>query len=129
MLNCVLEYARATECKHCDGGNYCKLDHITAKIANGVGVCARFEPKIKRCSICSIELREPCGHDECVGCYHLIYDSTDVSRYGSVHKREALKDLVARVRKDEHSKCPSEEVLKLREEVLKLRRQDMGTHA
>jgi len=125
-LHCVL--GSMPDCEFYERG-YCKLDHIIAEVplATKVPVCTMRKARTRECSICRAMVStwhmEGTNGILCEACYKVLYiNPPGVATTDLEIRREALKDLVARVRKDEHSKCPSEE-------VLKLRRQDAGTHA
>lgn len=120
----------APGCEYYDCGE-CVRPFVKARIENVQAVCDGFKARTRRCGICKVvldETRTDDWHNEgngsilCWSCYALLYKRMDNLR----EDRKALKDLVARVRKDEHSKCPSEGTLKrLRQDLV----QGTGTHA
>jgi len=87
--------------------------------------------RTEECSICGTEghhYHYDKGDVLCEDCHEIVYRmALNVSTGTSSANKKRLKDLVARVRKDEHSKCPKRRNWHPGEKTIA--RQDTGTHA
>jgi len=132
-LHCVLG-KRGVDCEYYDCGE-CKESWINAytnaRIENMEPGCQMFRARTKECSICGTEAHHH-HYDKsdilCENCSQILYECGFISVAANLKiRKEALKKLIARVRKDEHSKCPKRRNWHPGEKTIA--RQDTGTHA